>query len=198
MRLTTVTMCNADVLVEMVAEVLPEVMECAERFTTYNDASDIALLTSECLQRLLPKASQQGRVGGWSTSTFGRQVSALWLEPSESGHGVVLAGPMIDHAKQKDGRAIGTNRTLLDATLEIGRMVRQFGECIDVIDATSIDQNVGDSRHNYYVANTQVVEDICELIGQGVGAQRRTRRLIRVDQESNVFLFLAPPAHLSY
>merc|ERR1711871_245709 len=70
---------------------------------------------------------------------------------------------------------------------------RQTDPRIDIIDCSTIDQNIHKLRHNYYMLNTQVVEDICELVGSRARALQRSR-LVRV--EANVFNFLCPPAEL--
>ncbi|CAE8599403.1 unnamed protein product, partial [Polarella glacialis] len=66
--------------------------------------------------------------------------------------------------------------------------------CIDIIDCSNIDQNVHDLRHNYYMLNTQMVEDVCELIGLREKAAFRSRLCQHGD--GNVFSFLSPPSYL--
>merc|ERR1712083_1123686 len=81
------------------------------------------------------------------------------------------------------------------AWMELGeRSNRGCSECVDVIDCSSIDQNVHNLRHNYYMLNTQMVEDVCELIGGRITAPYR-QRLSQV--EGNIFNFIAPPRHIT-
>ncbi|CAK0854782.1 unnamed protein product, partial [Prorocentrum cordatum] len=139
--LGTLTLVNADVSRARALEVLPEMVEFAERVTLYSDAHDVALWGSSLLSR---------------EPTLGR-----FPEPVSCSHGQ-----------------------------------RQYGaEHIDVIDCTSMEQNVHAVRHNYYCFNVQILEDLVDLIQSGAPARLRTSRLVSKGI-GNVFSFLCPPAFL--
>lgn len=190
LHLATLTLINPDVLVATVAERLPEVMLATEHFTTYNDMDDGALFMSECFSAVLPKSLQGGARAGvsrGSSAIFGRCVSPLWLE--HTAEGVELRGPMVERAKRNRKRLFSPW-----TSQDIRRLPHVYRpDSITVIDSSGIDQNVHNLRHNYYMLNTQMVEDVCELIGYRRAAHHR-QRLVQV--EGNVFNFLSPPSHL--
>jgi len=188
-HLATLTLVNPDVLVDTVNEKLPEVMEFAEHFTTYNDEKDGALFWSGFLQKHFPSRLKRGTTQpakGRRPVIFGSVVSPLWLEP---GSPTKLQGPMLELPAMK-GWPWASEGSMIR---KLSAMEVQSDPRIDVIDCSAIDQNIHKLRHNYYMLNTQVVEDICELIGSRVPALHRAR-LVRV--EANVFNFLCPPAEL--
>jgi len=94
----------------------------------------------------------------------------------------------------------------------IGRHVKpiNFGvesSRVDIVDCTSMDANVNSFRHSYFDLNTHVVGDFQELISTGRPASSRSR-LLRTSpygyarrhshHDSNVFVLLAPPVHVSW
>lgn len=186
-QLTTLTLINPDVLVDTVCERLPKIMDVAEHFTTYNDKKDGALFWSGFIQTVVPKRFRRGTIQplkGRRAIIFGAVVSPLWLEPAANKEDVALKGPVVDLPGNLSWFGAGTTgRPFSDAP--------RLDKDIDVIDCSSIDQNIHKLRHNYYMLNTQVVEDICELIGSRRWANNRTR-LVRT--EANTFNFLCPPA----
>merc|ERR1719436_98109 len=99
-----------------------------------------------------------------------------------------LQGPMLELSTAK--YSIRETKSHID---HIKTELVQPDYRIDVIDCSNIDQNIHKLRHNYYMLNTQVVEDICELVGLRTKAINRGR-LVRV--QANVFNFLCPPADL--
>jgi len=189
-HLLTLTMVNPDVLVDVVNEKLPKVMEVAEHFTTYNDQKDGALFWSAFVHNYIPNRLKRGTMqagAGRRPVIFGSVVSPLWLEGSPS----KLQGPMLELVTAK-GCPWSSNTDKMRKLPDSGGRVRADSR-IDVIDCSTIDQIIHKLRHNYYMLNTQVVEDICELIGSQARAAHRGR-LVRV--EANVFNFLCPPAEL--
>mmetsp|Transcript_26202 Transcript_26202/g.82408 ORF Transcript_26202/g.82408 Transcript_26202/m.82408 type:complete len:667 (-) Transcript_26202:133-2133(-) len=70
---------------------------------------------------------------------------------------------------------------------------------VDVVDCTSMDSNVDGVRHSYFDLNAHVVADFQELLRTQCGASRRSR-LVRtsMDDQSNVFAFLAPPVFVNW
>jgi len=188
----TLTLVNPDVLVDTVGEKLPEIMEFAEHFTTYNDEKDGALFWSKFVQNYIPGCLKHGTVQpakGRRPVIFGSVVSPLWLELEPGTSTAKLRGPVLELPTTKNCFKV-SERSLMQS-LAGGKV--QSDPRIDVIDCSTIDQNIHKLRHNYYMLNTQVVEDICELIGSRAHALQRTR-LVRV--EANVFNFLCPPAEL--
>jgi esterase/lipase superfamily enzyme len=139
--LGTLTLVNADVPRAQALEVLPEMVEFAERVTFYSDAHDVALWGSSLLS--------------------GEPVLGRFPEPISCSHNL-----------------------------------QEYGaECIDVIDCTSMEQNVHAVRHCYYCFNVQILEDLVDLIQSGAPARLRTARLVSKGI-GNVFSFLCPPAFL--
>lgn len=190
-HLATLTLVNPDVLVDTVSEKLPKIMEFAEHFTTYNDKKDGALFWSGFLMDYFPNCLKRGSSTvqpspGRRAVIFGSVVSPLWLE-SQPGSSARLRGPMLNLPAKSAWASEGE----MLRTLSQGEV--QADPRIDVIDCSSIDQNIHKLRHNYYMLNTQVVEDICELIGSRAQALQRSR-LVRI--EANVFNFLCPPGEL--
>jgi esterase/lipase superfamily enzyme len=189
--LASVTMVNPDVLVDIVTAKLPSVMDVADHFTTYNDRKDGALFWSSFVQTWLPKRMLQGLTlpaPGRHATVFGSVVSPLWFE--QTNDGVHLRGPIVQLPGEKYP-LFGSKDSVLQKLWSKETM--KSNNRIDVIDCSTIDQNIHKLRHNYYMLNTQVVEDICELIGTRATALQRAR-LVQV--EANVFNFLCPPADL--
>jgi len=70
---------------------------------------------------------------------------------------------------------------------------------VDVVDCTSMDSNVNGVRHSYFDLNAHVVADFQELLQTQRSASRRSRLVhTSMDERSNVFAFLAPPAFVSW
>jgi esterase/lipase superfamily enzyme len=190
-HLATLTMVNPDVLVDVVSEKLPMVMQYAEHFTTYNDQKDGALFWSRFVATVLPKCVMRGidlPTKGRQAVVFGSVVSPIWLATGDDGQ-TLLRGPIVELPGAK--RSFGVSETAAIRRLTSDGIKQE--DRIDVIDMSSIDQNIHKLRHNYYMLNTQVVEDICDLVGTRAKAIQRAR-LVRV--EANVFNFLCPPADL--
>mmetsp|Transcript_30415 Transcript_30415/g.94376 ORF Transcript_30415/g.94376 Transcript_30415/m.94376 type:complete len:208 (+) Transcript_30415:1591-2214(+) len=172
-------------------EVLPKMMKVAEHFTTYNDSNDGALFYSNWLQKLVPRWYQE-RPWSEETEVFGRQIQSLWVERCASG-AISMKGELIRENKplNKPATADLASEFGMD-TLASSPHVPGDGS-IEVINCSTIDQNVHDLRHNYYMLNTQMVEDVCELIGARLTAPYR-QRLCQVN--ANIYNFLSPPSFL--
>jgi len=189
MHLATLTLMNPDVLVESVVKTLPSMMEAAEHFTTYNDANDGALFFSTWLQKLVPRWYQKRPRAQGETVVFGKQLRTLWHErcgsdPNDTG----LRGELVGETTTERPSRGGSD---LEAQWHFPQIPGDG--VIDIINCSSIDQNVHKLRHNYYMLNTQMVEDVCELIGSRLTAPFR-QRLTQVN--GNIFNFLSPPSHL--
>jgi len=206
-HLVTLTLVNPDVLIDKVSEKLPKMMNVVEHFTTYNDKKDGALFWSGFVQSFFPGCLLTGTTlpdAGRRPAIFGSIVSPLWLEevPRADGGGgtISLRGPLTEEparAKKfgplaKEVNMASAEGARLPSWGSLGHDKRD-DQRIDVIDCSSVDQNIHKLRHNYYMLNTQVVEDICDLIGNRQPARHRSR-LVCV--EANVFNFLCPPADL--
>merc|ERR1719401_1138814 len=91
-------------------------------------------------------------------------------------------------------RRIGRERehSLLSPLAQLEALTPGDGS-IDIIDCSNIDQNVHSLRHNYYMLNTQMVEDVCELIGKRLTAPFRCRL---AHAHANVYSFMSPPRYL--
>jgi len=195
LHLATLTLMNPDVLVEKVMELLPDVMRSAEHFTTYNDESDGALFWAGWLQTLVPRWYQQRPWSKAPTAVFGRTLKSLWLERMGPGGGeqdceIRLEGDLL---RASDRNSFSRSSSDFEGTSwPSGPHVPGDGS-IDIINCSSIDQNVHNLRHNYFMLNTQMVEDVCELIGGRLPAPYR-QRLCQVN--ANIFNFLSPPGHL--
>jgi len=176
-------MLNGDILVENLADVLPDMMRYADHFTCYNDISDVATAASTAVQCLIPRSLQSWRRPGINsiTQTWGRVVSPIWISGSPGG--LELVGLEIE-AYLPDRR--GSASQYVPAT--------GFEHCIDVIDCTSLDYNATFARHNYYAISALMVEDMCELIADCRSAKDRAH-LVR--QRGNVFDFLTAPKEVS-
>jgi len=186
LQLATLTLMNPDVLVERVVEVLPGIMDYAEHFTTYNDTQDFALWVASLVQT--------------SSCTCRADVFGTVAEPMQlvaSGGVVTLQDPLLTRERRSSPSGSAASMGLLFGMgfwLEDTPDRNPWNSCIDVIDCSCIDQNVHNVRHNYYMLNTQMVEDVCELIGCRVVACNR-QRLIRA--RANVYNFLSPPSYLT-
>jgi hypothetical protein len=114
------------------------------------------------------------------TVIFGLNVTPLWVEDGQ------LRGPMLELLANAKLPRYGSGHP---------GAVRppDSDNNIDMIDCSNLDQNIHAMRHSYYMLNTQMVEDICELIGTQRSAEERSR-LVRV--EGNVYTFLCPPGFL--
>eukprot|EP00929_Paragymnodinium_shiwhaense_P080126 TRINITY_DN41766_c0_g2_i1.p1 TRINITY_DN41766_c0_g2~~TRINITY_DN41766_c0_g2_i1.p1 ORF type:complete len:766 (-),score=110.26 TRINITY_DN41766_c0_g2_i1:119-2416(-) len=192
LHLATLTLLNADVLLEIVARLLPEILQHAEHFSSYNDSTDGALFYSAMMQSVLPRPLQKWRAredAAWKTQVFGRCVSPLWMDLDEGGQ-PVLQSADIREALGLERKCQQYDAASVEPQLETGR---HWTRRMDIIDCSGIDQNVHKLRHNYYMLNTQMVEDVCELVGSRRTACGR-RGLVQAD--GNVFSFLAPPGHL--
>jgi len=203
LQLATLTMMNPDVLFEKVAAKLPRVMDYAEHFTTYNDESDNALFGSMVAQKIAPDCFQRGiRVADTTCKTvvFGAVSQSLYLEvvpgPGEDGdERVVLRGRAMEIAEGQPSVAPAApagHRSGSIHGIEDDNQGHDYGD-IDVIDTSSLDQNVSNIRHSYYMLNTQMVEDVCDVIGRRSTARTRTR-LVQV--RANVYKFLSPPSYV--
>merc|ERR1712070_796248 len=62
---------------------------------------------------------------------------------------------------------------------------------VNIIDCSDIEQNVHNLRHSYYILNTQMVADICEVIGELRPARQRSR-LVCIPR-SGIYTFACPP-----
>jgi esterase/lipase superfamily enzyme len=201
MHLATLTMMNPDVPADYASAVLPRVLSVAEHFTTYNDANDGALLWSSRLLKIISQKFQSSvarAICRRSVSAdrpddthrgmvFGRMIRPMWIERStdiEAQQEYIFRssdfGDDCDRSNNIDGQARGI-------------VPRTGVGGIDVIDCSALEQNIHKLRHNYYMLNTQMVEDICELVGERIPASRRSR-LVR--RQRNVFSFLCPPKHI--
>eukprot|EP00411_Alexandrium_monilatum_P065187 CAMPEP_0175530914 /NCGR_PEP_ID=MMETSP0096-20121207/21901_1 /TAXON_ID=311494 /ORGANISM="Alexandrium monilatum, Strain CCMP3105" /LENGTH=747 /DNA_ID=CAMNT_0016833639 /DNA_START=1 /DNA_END=2243 /DNA_ORIENTATION=+ len=189
LHLATLTMMNPDVLVAKVVELLPEVMRAAEHFTTYNDADDGALFYSRWLQKLVPRWYQE-RPWSEETEVFGRLLRSFWVE--RDGNGCVLRGDLVSGANNLFRMSSSTLGAEMELPWRSSPHVPGDGS-IEVINCSTIDQNVHKLRHNYYMLNTQMVEDVCELIGERRTARYR-QRLCQVN--ANIYNFLSPPSYL--
>lgn len=189
LHLATLTLMNPDVQVETVLSLLPEVMRFAEHLTTYNDTNDGALFYSLWFQKLVP-GWYQGRPRATRSMIFGRTLKSVWVERSGISSDCQLRGDLLEEVLQPQLEPCSR----LDSGLHFpsGPDVPGQGS-IDIINCSGIDQNVHKLRHNYYMLNTQMVEDVCELIGERLTAPYR-QRLCQVD--ANIFIFLSPPAHV--
>eukprot|EP00929_Paragymnodinium_shiwhaense_P072041 TRINITY_DN36579_c0_g1_i1.p1 TRINITY_DN36579_c0_g1~~TRINITY_DN36579_c0_g1_i1.p1 ORF type:complete len:851 (-),score=160.53 TRINITY_DN36579_c0_g1_i1:121-2625(-) len=192
LQLATLTMMNPDVLFEKVVAKLPGIMDYAEHLTTYNDSSDNALWGSMFAHRTAADCFQRGiRVDntGCNTIVFGAVSETLYLtaaphNSTPSDNGMVLRGRAVDIAEGKrpsnvPGHSFG--------------FLGFDDSCLDVIDTSSLDQNVSKTRHGYYMLNTQMVEDVCDVIAKRMTARNRSR-LVQV--RGNVYKFLCPPSFL--
>mmetsp|Transcript_89179 Transcript_89179/g.216311 ORF Transcript_89179/g.216311 Transcript_89179/m.216311 type:complete len:271 (+) Transcript_89179:107-919(+) len=190
LHLATLTLMNPDVLVERVVDLLPKMMQVAEHFTTYNDANDGALFWSGMLQKFVPRWYQE-RPWEEGTTVFGKTVKSFWVDRSEQG--ISLKGELTE-GKGK-GNMVNWSSSSLGSNLESWASSTHVpGDgSIDIINCSTIDQNVHTLRHNYYMLNTQMVEDVCELIGARLTASYR-QRLCQV--HGNIFNFLSPPSYL--
>lgn len=181
--LKNIILMNGDVLVEVFAEVVPEMLNYTDRLTTYNDKTDVAIAANTWLQRIMPRSWQ----AGWRdpdldsiTETYGHTVEPVWLQPGPNG-GTILGGPVID------------------ACLP-GRVERKAcppdgdDSLIDIVDCSNNEFNAAFSRHCYFAVNTLMVEDLCELMGTCKPASKRTHLIKRY---GNVFDFLAAPAAMA-
>jgi len=206
LHLATLTLMNPDVLTEKVFEVLPDVMDYAEHFTTYNDCHDMALGLASVMRKLQFKLCRRvptSRSSNQEFTMFGAVPRPLHIkdrvveieEESGGASGV-----------ESQGLVVTTSNTdVLDFPIGCGAWVDgswaeldepsegEWSRFIDVIDCSCMEQNVSIVRHNYYMLNTQFVEDICELVGHRATARSRAR-LVQV--QANVFHFLSPPSHL--
>eukprot|EP00931_Biecheleriopsis_adriatica_P050078 TRINITY_DN28988_c0_g1_i1.p1 TRINITY_DN28988_c0_g1~~TRINITY_DN28988_c0_g1_i1.p1 ORF type:complete len:715 (+),score=98.84 TRINITY_DN28988_c0_g1_i1:128-2146(+) len=185
LRLATLTMLNPDVPADLVCSTLPRVMSVAQHFTSYNDSNDGALFYSGWITYFLPQAWQSSAVQPGDAHPgvmFGRLVQPMWLESSETGNVLVCPGLDRDNVQIRSWRAG-----------DAGDMQEPKESKIDIIDCSGLETNIHSLRHNYYMLNTQMVEDICELISERLPAKRRSR-LIR--RQGNVYNFLCPPKHV--
>ena len=67
---------------------------------------------------------------------------------------------------------------------------------VDVIDTTSLQNNVHKTKHSYYNINRELVEDLRDLIVTLRRARERVR-LRRVHKGSNVYRFMVAPPTMS-
>lgn len=63
---------------------------------------------------------------------------------------------------------------------------------VDIIDNTSLEQNINAIRHSYFALNSMLVQDVLEIIHLGLGRAKQRRRLRK--RVGNVWSFLAAPS----
>lgn len=209
LHLATVTMMNANALVEEVAAYLPQMFHFAEHVTFYNDASDKATLAEEVfVSGAMPRSWQSWRDQDLDTRSLNwdRHAWPVSLARGEDGE-YELRGHLLAKAfKDKDlgddapidsfGRGRGdslSGRSRSRGSFEHRGSFAESNssqELIDIIDCTHLQANAGGSRHNYFALNPLMVEDICELISSRRVAVHRAHLIQR---EGNVFDFLTAP-----
>lgn len=194
MHLATLTMINPDVLEETMQRLLKDIMGFAEHFTSYNDSNDGALFYSEHCRRAMDWACGEGCQ---PKTLFGKSLTSYWMERDSQSSQLKWQNGL--SSRQALGRNSTQRLSGLGGEANLGSSLlgaqRIPGDgTIDIIDCSNIEQNVHKLRHNYYMLNTQMVEDVCELVGQRLKAQHRTRLCQHGD--SNVFSFLSPPGFL--
>jgi len=196
LHLATLTMLNPDVLQETVMELLPDIMKRAEHFTAYNDSNDNALFYSSFVRRLLSGVTGEGCA---QHNLFGRCVEPLWVRLRELDGSAMLQRPEPEgneeerqYTRHPSLRGLVRQNSPNDLHGFSHHQVPGDGS-IDIIDCSNIDQNVHSLRHNYFMLNTQMVEDLCQLVGQRQKAPLRTRLS---HSHGNVFSFLSPPSFL--
>jgi esterase/lipase superfamily enzyme len=195
-RLRTVTLINPDVLFCTVAKALPSMMRRVERFTSYNDRLDQALFYSGFVRNLLGArvlCPEQQPDPNYPLLIWGACVTPIIVEEASGDSMGCTRCPLLD-----SGKRIGKTFGCLPQTgniIDFGSNGDQLPvhSRIDIIDCSTMQQNVHSLRHNYYMLNTQIVEDICEVIGRRLPATARSR-LTRA--QGNVFNFLCPPADI--
>eukprot|EP00445_Apocalathium_hangoei_P083289 CAMPEP_0204186624 /NCGR_PEP_ID=MMETSP0361-20130328/56148_1 /ASSEMBLY_ACC=CAM_ASM_000343 /TAXON_ID=268821 /ORGANISM="Scrippsiella Hangoei, Strain SHTV-5" /LENGTH=747 /DNA_ID=CAMNT_0051146943 /DNA_START=35 /DNA_END=2275 /DNA_ORIENTATION=- len=190
LHLATLTLMNPDVLVEQFVELLPSVMQAAEHLTAYVDNNDGALFWGTWVQKLVPRWYQQ-RAQPPSTRTLllGNTLRDVWLDASGA-----LQGSLLEELAQR-GRGSKAGADWSDLELASGGDARGGAYIpgdgsIELIDCSNIDANVHNLRHSYYMLNTLMVEDVCEVIGKRLPALYRHRL---AHAEANIFNFIAPP-----
>jgi len=92
---------------------------------------------------------------------------------------------------------------LLGATLELPSIMSEIviNHCekdaddyqVDIINCSDIEQNVHNLRHCYYMLNTQMVADICEVISEGTRASTRQRLVSLPESRHVLYTFACPP-----
>jgi len=195
LHLATVTMMNANALVEEVAAYLPHMFNFTEHVTFYNDTTDVATLAEQVfVSSAMPRSMQTWRDQDLDSRSLNwdRYASPVSLVRGEDGEcelrGHALATALKDGDLDDDDSSNGYGRS--------SRSRGSFGQIhsnqglIDIIDCTNLQANAGLSRHNYYSLNPLMVEDVCELISFRRVAIHRAHLIQR---EGNVFDFLAAP-----
>lgn len=199
LHMATLTMLNPDVELDTVKRLLPDIMHSAEHFTAYNDSNDGALFWSGVVRRLSNGLSCKGF---HRRKLLGTAVQPLFLEDQDV-RTILHSGSSRGMRRRHTLDGVSATRPTRSRVLSgLGHQLSQMlhpprvqGDgTIEIIDCSNIEQNVHALRHNYFMLNTQMVEDVCELIGRRQKAQHRVR--LCQHSNGNVYSFLSPPAFL--
>lgn len=192
LHLATLTMLNPDVLFGMAERLLPDILRRAEHFTAYSDSNDGALFWSGVVRCLLSAVTGNGCK---KQPLLGKSVQPLFWDGYELKRGHERG---MKRRHSLDSRITGGPRVMSGPVSHLSSLVNKpqipGDGSVDIIDCSNIDQNVHALRHNYFMLNTQMVEDVCDLIGHRQKAPNRSRLCQHSD--GNVFSFLSPPSFL--
>lgn len=184
-NLGTLTLLNPDVVMEIARPLLPQMIDTADLVTIYVDENDQALWFS------------------WLTQTMGRLTGSTltWFTKQSLTEPVVLLGATLElaggsHASSPFSVAAGDGCSITPVGSGFHSTESELEGAagnVDIINCSDIEQNVHNLRHCYYMLNTQMVADICEIIGEGRRASER-RRLISIPEgNSTIYTFACPP-----
>jgi len=170
--LGSLTLVNPDVVMEIARPLLPDMARDADVVTIYVDENDRALYSSWLSQSVFPD----------------------FLTRQSLSERVVLLGATLDILSHMSPH--GPAPIIGDPSFSSPSTPFNKGETIhdqiDIINCSDIEQNVHNMRHCYYMLNTQMVADICQVIGEGRRACDRNR-LVRIPELRRAFTFACPP-----